>query len=123
MVASYTAGMPSTSRPAGCQPPAEPGPVNGARAAGAGSGGRGPVGRGPAAAEAEERDAAGGDPVPFPAGPVSPAVVQAASPLARQVSSAAAAARRALRGASRLIIPKPYSQRRLAHVTYPTSRL
>jgi hypothetical protein len=49
--------------------------------------------------------------------------VHAASPLSRQVSSAAAAARRVLRGARRLIIPKPYSQRQVAHVTYRTSRL
>ena len=58
----------------------------------------------------------------LPVRPV-PHVVHAASPLTRQASSAVAAARRVLRGARRLIIPKPYSQRQAAHVTYRTSRL
>ena len=54
---------------------------------------------------------------------LSAPVVQAASPTIRQASSAGAATRRLPRGTSRLIIPKPYSQCRLTHVTYPASRL
>src|SRR5580693_2424353 len=119
-VASYTAGMPSTSRPAGCQtsPAAESWPPNGTRAAGAASGGRGPVGRGTRAVAAE-RDGADGAPAPVS----GLAVVHAVRPPIRQASSTRVAVRLGLRGARGLIMPKPYSQRRPAHVTYRASRL
>src|SRR5882762_6716062 len=109
--------MPSTSRPAGCQAPAlaGPWPPKGTRAVGAGNGGRGPGGRGAAARSlaAECVGTAGeGEKAPLLDGPVSPAIVQAASTLTRLASSTVSVTRRALRAALGLIIPKRYPQLR-----------
>ena len=95
------------------------GRANGTRGAGGGNGGRGLALR----AGAVARDRTDGESVLVLSGPLSAPVVQAASPTTRQAGSTVAAARLLPRGTNRLIIPKPYSQCRLTHVTYPASRL